>query len=65
MIEFMRDDGTPIRVRGTFAGFTDPGATDLSILGRDVMDNFDLIISRQRGEIVLLAPSHQYRIERN
>jgi hypothetical protein len=29
------------------------------------MDNFDLIISRQRGEIVLLAPSHQYRIERN
>ena len=65
VMEFMRDDGTPIRVRGTFAGFTDPGATDLSILGRDVMDNFDLIIGRQRSEIVLLAPSHQYRIERN
>ena len=63
VIEFIRNDGGPVRVRGEFAGFTDPTATDLSVLGRDVLDNFDLVISRRRNEILLLAPRHQYRIE--
>ncbi|HJY82218.1 MAG TPA: aspartyl protease family protein [Candidatus Binatia bacterium] len=65
VIEFVRDDGGPVRVRGEFAGFTDPAATDLSVLGRDVLDNFDLIISRRRSEILLLAPRHHYRLERD
>jgi hypothetical protein len=63
VLEFLRDDGDPIRVRGEFAGFTDPTATDLSILGRDVLDHFDVLISRRRNEILLLAPKHGYRIE--
>jgi hypothetical protein len=63
VMEFVRDDGGSVRVRGEFAGFTDPAATDLSVLGRDVLDNFDLIISRRRNEILLLAPRHQYRVE--
>lgn len=63
VMEFVRDDGALARVRGEFAGFTDPTATDLSILGRDVLDHFDVIISRQRGAIWLLAPRHQYRID--
>ena len=65
VIEFTRDDGGPVRVRGEFAAFTDSAATDLSVLGRDVLDNFDLIVSRRRNEIVLLAPRHQYRVERD
>jgi hypothetical protein len=64
IVEFSRDDGGTIRVHGEFAGFTDPATTDLSILGRDVLDNFDLIISRRRSEILLLASRHQYRVER-
>ncbi len=63
IIEFIRDGGRPVRVRGEFAGFTDPTATDLSVLGRDVLDNFDLILSRRRNEILLLAPNHQYHVE--
>lgn len=63
VMEFLRDDGRLVRVRGEFASFTDPIATDLSVLGRDVLDHFDLIISRRRNEILLLAPRHQYRIE--
>jgi hypothetical protein len=63
VVEFIRDDGGPVRVGGEFAGFTDPTATDLSILGRDVLDHFDLVLSRRRGEILLLAPRHRYRIE--
>jgi hypothetical protein len=65
VIEFVRDDGGAVRIRGEFAGFTDPTATDLGILGRDVLDNFDLTISRRRNEIFLLAPKHQHRIERS
>jgi hypothetical protein len=63
VIEFIRDDGGSVRVRGEIAGFTDPAATDLSVLGCDVLDNFDLILSRRCNEILLLAPTHQYRVE--
>jgi hypothetical protein len=64
MVEFTRDDGGPARVRGEFAAFVDPAATDFSILGRDVLDNFDVILSRRRDEILLLAPNHQYQVTR-
>src|SRR5438874_2976507 len=47
VLEFTRDDGGPAGVRGEFAGFTEPTATDLNILGRDVLDNFDVITSRR------------------
>jgi len=62
VIEFIRDDGGVVRVRREIAGFTDPAATDLSVLGCDVPDHFDLILSR-RNEILLLALRHQYRVE--
>ena len=62
-VELNRDDGQVVRVRGEFAAFTDPVATDLSVLGRDVLDQFDLLISRRKEEIWLLTGIHQYRIE--
>src|SRR5262249_17697555 len=34
VLELTRDDGAPAHLRGEFAAFTDPTATDLSILGR-------------------------------
>lgn len=63
-IELTQLDGKPAHVRGNFAAFTDPSATDLSILGRDVLNNFDVILSRRRNEVLILAPNHQYRVER-
>jgi hypothetical protein len=60
VMELTRDDGGPARVRGQFAAFTDLAATDLSVLGRDVLDNFDVILSRRRDEVLLLAPAHFY-----
>ena len=64
LMEFTRDDGGLVTVRGEFAAFTDPAASDLSILGRDVLDNFDVILSRRRNEVLLLAPPHQYHVAR-
>ena len=45
------------------AAFTDPAAADLSILGRDVLDHFDVIVSRRRNEVLLLATNHRYQIQ--
>jgi hypothetical protein len=58
------DDGSPARIQGDFAAFTDPAATDMSILGRDILDHFDLIVSRRCNEVLLLALNHNYSIER-
>jgi hypothetical protein len=57
-----RDEGGDVSMRGEFAAFTDPSATDMSILGRDVLNHFDLILSRRRNEVLLLAPNHEYRV---
>jgi hypothetical protein len=62
-MEFTGDAGQVVRVRGELASFTDPTATDFSVLGRDVLDNFDLIVSRRNNEILLLAGAHRYRID--
>jgi hypothetical protein len=35
---------------------------DVSLLGRDILDLFEVIVSRKRNELLLLAPIHQYTI---
>jgi hypothetical protein len=59
-LELTREDGARIRINGPFVAFTDPTATDRSILGRDVLNHFDVILSRPRGEVLLLAGNHHY-----
>ena len=44
-------------------GLPDVDATDLSVLGRDVVDHFDVLLSRRRNEVVLLAQRHRSRVE--
>jgi hypothetical protein len=61
-LELTRDDGNPAYIRGTFAAFTDPHSSDLSILGRDVLNNFDLILSWRRKQVLLLAGNHDYQV---
>jgi hypothetical protein len=56
------EDGSPARIQGDIAAFTDPAAADMSILGRDVLDYFDVIVSRRRDEVVLLATNHAYHV---
>jgi len=61
-LEFVRDDGTPVAVSGDFTAFVDPAAADMSVLGRDVLNNFDVILSWRRREVLLLAPNHHYSV---
>lgn len=61
-MELTRDDGGPAVVRGKFTAFTDPLTTDLSVMGRDVLNNFDVVVSRPTNEVLLLAPRHRYQV---
>jgi hypothetical protein len=61
-LELPRDDGGVATIHGRFPALTNLAATDLSILGRDVLDHFDAIISRRRDQVVLLAGNHQYQV---
>jgi hypothetical protein len=63
VVELRCDDGAAANMRGEFAAFTDPSATDMSILGRDILNKFDVILSHQRDEVLLLAMNHRYRVE--
>jgi hypothetical protein len=47
---------------GLLGGFLDPAASDMDILGRDVLNNFDVILSYRRREVLLLAPNHAYQV---
>jgi hypothetical protein len=63
-IELRHIDGGFARLHGEYAGFSDPAATDMSILGQDVLGIFDVILSMQRNEVLLLSELHQYRVVR-
>lgn len=61
-IGFVRDDGRPIKVRGAFHVFTENESSDLSVLGRDVTNNFGIIYDYPNQVVALLAPPHYYEI---
>jgi hypothetical protein len=62
MIQLPRSDGPPVELEAPFAGSNEPQALDNSLLGRDVLNHFDLVLSRPRGEILLLAGTHRYTV---
>ena len=62
VVVLRRDDGIAYRIKGQFASFTDTAASETSILGREILGHFDLILGREYGEILLLAPPHRYRV---
>ena len=57
-----RLDGPLLRLRSEFIALTDPQTTNVSLLGRDILDQFDVILSREKNEILLLRPMHQYTV---
>lgn len=62
-ISFFRDDGKLVTVRGIFAIFTEADSIDLSVLGRDVTNNFGVIYDYPNQTVALLAPPHFYEIK--
>lgn len=62
-LAFVRDDGNRVTVQGQFSVFTDIASSDVSVLGRDITNNFHVIYSYPGGQVVMLAQPHIYRIE--
>ena len=62
-IGFVRDDGHLVTVRGTFSVFAQAESADLSVLGRDVTNNFTVIYDYPQRIIALLAPPHSCEIK--
>jgi hypothetical protein len=62
VLELVSDDHTPARFHGSFAAFTDPAATDFSVLGRDVLNHFHVIVSQPGSELLLLTGQHSYQV---
>ena len=55
-------EGGTAAISGKFLAATTPMALDVSILGRDVLANFDVIVSRRRNDVLLLASNHAYAV---
>ena len=55
-------EGRDITIRGVFATLVHTSELDVCILGRDVLANFDVIVSRRRNEVLLLAGNHAYAV---
>jgi hypothetical protein len=63
VVGFMRDNGQLVTVRGAFGVFTLSESSEMSVLGRDVTNNFDVIYSFPRREVILLGPPHGYQVQ--
>ena len=58
-----RDDGGTVTFTSHFVGFTAPSALDMSLLGRDVLNFFAVIVDKPNNIVCLLAERHQYTIQ--
>jgi len=63
VIGFRMDNQRVVTVRGTFGVFTEGESADLSVLGRDVSNNFSVIYDYPNQVITLLALPHSYEIK--
>jgi hypothetical protein len=63
VIGFRRDDQSVVTVRGSFGVFTKGESADMSVLGRDVTNNFSVIYGYLNQVIALLALPHSYEIK--
>ena len=62
-IRLTRDDGMRAVFRGEYAACVEHEALDMSVLGRDILEMFAVIIDRPTEVIAILSGRHRYKIE--
>ncbi|REJ97754.1 MAG: hypothetical protein DWQ34_01540 [Planctomycetota bacterium] len=62
-IRLPRDNGGIAMFRGEYAAFTQLEALDMSVLGRDIMEMFAVIVDRSDDVVALIRQPHRYAIE--
>jgi predicted aspartyl protease len=63
-IRFTREDAGKVVFRGKYAACTEQETLDMSVLGRDILEMFAVIIDRPGNIICLLGKQHRYKIEK-
>ena len=61
-IRFSVAGGNAIVFEGTFAGFTQEDALDMNVLGRDIMNQFAVIVDRPGDVVCMVGKGHCYSI---
>lgn len=61
-LQLFRETDAPVTFTSHFTAVTDSTALDLSVLGRDILDMFALIVDRQDNFVCLLRERHHYTI---
>jgi predicted aspartyl protease len=62
-VRFVCDDGGSATFRGDFAAAVEQDVLDMSVLGRDIMNMFAVVVERRSNVVTLLGSGHRYRIE--
>jgi hypothetical protein len=55
--------GSWAEFKGGFSAFTDPFALDMSVIGRDILDVFAVIVDRPGNRVCLIGQNHRYTID--
>jgi predicted aspartyl protease len=61
-IRLSRDDGQKAVFRGDYAACRDHEALDMSVLGRDILEMFALIVDRRTDLVAMIGDPHSYTI---
>lgn len=61
-LRLFQDNGGDVVFKGQFHTFTDPGLLDMSVLGRNLLDVFAIIIDRPGNCVCMLSQRHHYLI---
>ena len=61
-IRLLRDDGQSVTIHGGVLALTDPIALDLSVLGRDILGHFAVIVDKPKRVVAILHGQHDYDI---
>ena len=64
-IRFSRETGSKVTFRGQYAAITEVEALDISVLGRDIMELFSVIVDQPGNVVCLLGQRHRYTIEQS
>ena len=61
-IQLTRETGAQVSFNGRFAAVIALEALDISVLGRDITDNFAVIVDRAQEAVCLVSQRHTYSI---
>ena len=64
-IQFYRETGSTVVFRGQYRAVTEVEALDISVLGRDIMGLFSVIVDQPGNVVCLLGQRHRYTIEQS